>query len=297
MNTERLRSKAIVSQSIEGSVLRDYISITGPGITLLMLITALSSIWIASKGAINTSLLFWTLIGLALCCSGSSILNNCYDADIDAVMGRTKNRAIPLGRIDIRSATKLAIILIFLSFLVLSIFVNLLSAFLSMIGVFIYYFLYTRFLKRKTPHATEIGGIAGALPPLIGWAAVKNGIDAEAFVLFLIILIWQPIHFWSLASLYRDDYIRAKIPVMPVISERKTLELMLIYLVLLSVASILPFVFEFCGSFYLRASIFLNVIYFVIFFMKLSGKKIDRTLFRYSIVYLSLIFLSMLIDL
>ncbi len=297
MNTEGLRSKAIVSQSIGGSVLRDYISITGPGITLLMLITALSSIWIASKGAINTSLLFWTLTGLALCCSGSSILNNCYDADIDAVMERTKNRAVPLGRIDIKSATKLAIILIILSFLVLSIFVNLLSAFLSMMGVFIYYFLYTRFLKRKTPHATEIGGIAGALPPLIGWAAVKNGIDAEAFVLFLIILIWQPIHFWSLASLYRDDYIRAKIPVMPAISERKTLELMLIYLILLSVASILPFVSEFCGSFYLGASIFLNVIYFVIFFMKLSGKKIDRTLFRYSIVYLSLIFFSMLIDL
>ncbi len=297
MNTEGLRSRVIVSQSIGRGVFRDYISVTGPGITLLMLITAFSSIWIASKGAINTSLLFWTLTGLALCCSGSTILNNCYDADIDAVMERTKNRPIPLGRIDIRSATKFGMLLIILSFIFLSIFVNLLSAFLSMIGAFIYYFLYTRFLKRKTPHATEIGGIAGALPPLIGCAAVKNGIDAEAFVLFLIILIWQPLHFWSFASLYRDDYIKAGIPVMPAISERKTSELMLIYLVLLSMASILPFVLEFCGSFYLWVSILLNVIYFVIFFMKLSGKKIDRTLFRYSIVYLSLIFLSMLIDL
>lgn len=297
MSTEGLRNKTFLVAGSGISVLWDCISITGPGITLLMLLTAFSGMWIASKGMINPSTAFWTLTGLALCCSGSSIINNCFDADIDAVMERTKNRALASGRICIRSSLIMAVSFVILSLFVLSIFVNKLSAILSATGFFVYSFIYTGILKRKTPHATEIGGIAGALPPLIGWAAVKKTVDPQAFILFLIILLWQPPHFWSLAGLYRDDYIRAAVPAMPVISEKRTLRLMLIYLIFLSIASITPYFLKLMGSTYLGIAVLLNVVYFGIYIWRmLAGRKIDRILFRYSIVYLSLLFLFMIID-
>jgi len=279
----------------------DYIRLTSPGITLLVMLTGFTGMWIASRGTaipLNPSLFLWGLLGIGLASAGSSVFNNCYDRDIDSLMDRTIKRPLPSGRISVYGTLVFGICLSLVAFIILNLFVNTLSAFLSMLAIFVYAFLYTVILKRRTPLATEIGGISGALPPVIGWAAVRGSIGFEALLLFAIMFLWQPPHFWSLASRHKEDYKRACIPTMPVVRpDRETDLRSLLYVISLVVVTFMPYITGIAGGVYLAFSVALGTLYLLLYLLSFfSGRDLNRPLFFYSIIYLSLIFLSMAID-
>lgn len=276
----------------------EYIKLTSPGITLLVALTGFTGMWIASRGTAEPLLFLWCLLGIALSSAGSSVFNNYYDRDIDRLMKRTSKRPLPSGKVNPAGAFIFGISLSLASFLVLNFFVNTLSAVLAALAILVYAFLYTVILKRKTPHATEIGGISGALPPVIGWVAVKGSVGIEALLLFAIMFLWQPPHFWSLASRYREDYKNAGIPTMPlIVSEDETNIRSLIYIASLLVVSFLPYLTGMFGKLYLSVSLTLGIIYLLLYLVTLFSKRdLNRSLFFYSIIYLSLIFLCMVID-
>ncbi len=275
----------------------DYLRLTSPGITLLVLLTGLAGMLLASRGTVDPlppPLFLWTLLGIGLATAGSSVLNNWYDRDIDALMSRTIHRPLPERRIDIKRAFIFGITLVVTALFILGLFVNLLSAMLAMLAVVVYSYLYTVILKRRTPFATEIGGISGAIPPLIGWSAVKGGLSIEPFILFSLIFLWQPPHFWSLATRYKEEYKKAGIPCLPVVASRiETALRSLIYITSLLVVSLMPYFIGMAGKFYLFVSLSLGIGYILLYLVSLFNEK-DRSkpLFLYSIMYLSIIFLS-----
>jgi protoheme IX farnesyltransferase len=277
-----------------------YIKLTSPGITMLVTLTGFIGMWIASRGAggINPGLFLWALLGLALASSGSSVFNNYYDRDIDRVMKRTSGRPLPDGRIRPSNALLFGIALSLTAFGIMAVFVNMMSALLVIAAIFTYSFVYTVILKRRTPLATEIGGISGALPPLIGWAAVRNGVGFEAWLLFIIMFLWQPPHFWSLALRYRDDYKRAKIPTMSAVRSGTEITIRsLLYVASLVCASFMPYFIGMFNDIYFIAAMILGAIYVAGYMFALFSKKdMNRQLFAYSIIYLSLLFISMAAD-
>lgn len=300
MNMVSLKTKLYMKELRQHNIV-DYLRLTSPGITLLIILTGFAGMLLASRGTVNPlppSLFLWTLLSIGLASAGSSVLNNWYDSDIDSLMSRTANRPLPMGKIGRNEAFFFGIIFIILAIVALILFVNLMAAFLAAISVFVYSYLYTVILKRRSPLATEIGGISGAMPPLIGWVAVKEGLSLEAFILFSIIFLWQPPHFWSLASRYREDYEKAGIPTMPVIASKDEIILRsLIYVTSLFMVSLMPFLIGMSGKLYLSASLTLGIIYLFLYLTTFFSKKdLNRLLFFYSIIYLSLIFLFMAID-
>ncbi len=238
------------------------------------------------------------LLGIGLASGGASVFNNYYDRDIDHIMRRTSNRPLPAGRIPPLGALTFGIYLSCSAFLILALFVNILSAFLAVVTIFLYSYLYTVLLKRRTSLATEIGGIPGALPPVIGWAAVRGDINFDALMLFAIVFFWQPPHFWALASRYRTDYEKAGIPTMPVVrTEKETKRRSIFYIALLMTISQLPYYVGMAGKLYLFISLTLGVIYLLIYLISFMTKQItDKHLFYYSIIYLSIIFIFMTMD-
>lgn len=279
----------------------DYMRLTSPGITLLIILTGLTGMLLASRGTANPlppSLFLWTLLGIGLSSAGSSVLNNWYDRDIDSLMSRTVARPLPQGRIEKNKALFFGIILIILSAVALIFFVNPMAAFLAAISVFVYSYLYTVILKRRSFFATEIGGISGAMPPLIGWVAVREGLSLEAFILFSIIFLWQPPHFWSLASRYKRDYERAGIPTMPVMASKDEIILRsLLYVTSLFMVSLLPYFIGMAGRIYAGVSSILGVIYLLLYSVSFLVKRdLSRLLFFYSITYLLVIFILLSID-
>ncbi|MCI4624628.1 MAG: heme o synthase [Candidatus Magnetoovum sp. WYHC-5] len=276
----------------------DYIKVTGPRINLLVIVTGFVGMWIGAKGMPESGILFWGLLGLSLASAGASVFNNYYDRDIDALMGRTKNRPLPCGRISRVGVFFYAFMLSATAFSILAVFVNGISALLSLFAVVVYSFLYTVIMKRHTPLATEIGGIAGAMPPVIGWVAVQGHIGIEAVLLFLIMLLWQPPHFWALALNYKDDYKKAGVPVMPVAkTDEETINRSFIYVILLVIASLIPYIIHMAGLLYFYITLALGMFY-IYLYLKVIFTKVDlnRQLFRYSIVYLSFSFVVMAVD-
>ncbi len=276
----------------------DYIKLTAPRINLLVLVTAFIGIRVASRGEADTSLIIFTLVGVSLASAGASVFNNYYDRDIDRLMGRTLNRPLPSGVVEPSNVLFWGYLLSAASFLVLIIFVNSITAVLAMLSIVVYSYVYTILLKRKTPLATEIGGIAGALPPVIGWTAVQGRIGIEAMVLFSIILLWQPPHFWSLASRYIEDYKKAGIPAMPVARPGKeTILRSMIYIISLVVTTFFPYITGIAGYFYLFIALSLGLVYSLLYAMSLiSDKDMSRYLFFYSILYLTSIYGFIAID-
>lgn len=279
----------------------NYLRLTSPGITLLVLITGLTGMLLASRGTANPlppSLFLWTLLSIGLVSAGSSVLNNWYDRDIDGLMSRTMNRPLPQGRIEKKKAFFFGLGIIIIGVIALTFFVNLLTALLAILAAFIYSYLYTVILKRRSPLATEIGGISGAIPPIIGWTAIRGTLNLEAILLFFIIFLWQPPHFWSLASIYKDDYKKAGIPTLPVISSNdETILRSLMYIISLVVVSLLPYFVRMTGKLYLYISLLLGIIYISLYFLSFFAKKeLNRLLFFYSIIYLLVIFTLLLID-
>jgi protoheme IX farnesyltransferase len=185
----------------------DFVEMTKPRIALLVLVTTYSGMWLASGGVLSLELVFFTLLGTGLASASSGVLNNYIDREIDKVMTRTRNRALPTGRLDPQIALGFGLLLGFTGFVILFYAVNPLTAALAVGTILFYVVIYTAWLKRSSPLCTEIGGVAGALPPVLGWAAVTNDIGWPALVMFLIMFLWQPPHFWALALLRVDDKI------------------------------------------------------------------------------------------
>ncbi len=280
------------------SVLKDYLVLTKPGIVLLVLITTLTGMYLAKRGFPNSWLVFWTLLGTGLASAGSAVLNHFFDKDIDALMNRTKDRPLPSGSINPRNAFIFGIALIILSMFILSYKVNLLTTFFVFLASFFYVVVYTLALKRKSPLATEIGGVSGALPPVIGYAAVKNSIGFEALILFLIMFMWQPPHFWVLAIKYAQDYKQAGIPTLPVSkgilhTKVKTL----IYTASLLPLSLLPFFYGISGHVYFVSALVLSSIYLILTLKFVFSKKPNGMfIFFYSVLYIALLFSIMVFD-
>jgi protoheme IX farnesyltransferase len=256
--------------------------------------------WLASGGVLSLELVFFTLLGTGLASASSGVLNNYIDREIDKVMTRTRNRALPTGRLDPQIALGFGLLLGFTGFVILFYAINPLTAALAVGTILFYVVIYTAWLKRSSPLCTEIGGVAGALPPVLGWAAVTNDIGWPALVMFLIMFLWQPPHFWALALLRVDEYRRAGIPMLPVArGTRVTKFRMLVYTVALLPATAAMYGLGFVGSAYLVAAIGLGLAYLgltIKFMMEPVTPRGARKLFGFSIIYLLVLFVMIFVD-
>ncbi len=283
------------------AVVRSYSQLLKPKIIFLLLITTAGAMWIAGQGQVDPSLFWATLLGGAMSAGSANTINMIYDRDIDDVMERTRHRPLPSGRIQVRDALVFAVVLAVGAFVLLAVAANLLSACLAMSGIAVYVGVYTHWLKRHSTQNIVIGGAAGAIPPLVGWAAVTNQLDWAAWVMFAIIFIWTPPHFWALAILKREDYRKAGVPMLPVVrGERYTAWSILGYaLLMLPVTLLLVYPLHVMGSVYLAVAVVLGL-GLIWRTVRLIQDPYDRdraaSLFMYANVYLLLLCLGMGID-
>ncbi len=282
-------------------IARSYYQLTKPRIIPLLLITTAASMWIASKGQVDFFQLMITLLGGTLAAASAQVLNCIYDQDIDYAMQRTRSRPIPSGKVQPRHALIFALVLAVLSFGLFAIFINLLSAGLAFSGILFYMLVYTHWLKRHTTQNIVIGGAAGSIPPLVGWAAVTGELSWPAWVLFAIIFLWTPPHFWALALMIKDDYQEVSIPMLPVIEgEEKTVRQIWLYtLLFVPCTFLLTYPCLASGWFYTICAMILGLIFLKqVWQLKQSpyDKDSARSLFKFSIFYLMLLCMAMIID-
>jgi protoheme IX farnesyltransferase len=278
-------------------VVADYVALTKPKVQSLLLLTTVCSMEIAGDPSVG--LIALTVVGGYLSAGGAGAVNHWYDRDIDAQMPRTANRPVPSGRVAPRAALIYGIALALLSFVLLTTTVNLLAACLALAGFLGYVFVYTMWLKRRTPQNIVIGGAAGAFPPLVGWAAVTGGLGGMPLYLFAIVFFWTPPHFWALSLLMKEEYKRVGVPMLPVVrGEDETRRQILLYAVLLWAITQLPFCAGGLGTIYLVSSLVLGA-------LLIGGavqlyRRADRTsalrLYLFSLLYLALLFGTMVLD-
>ncbi len=277
----------------------NYVDLMKPHVTVLLLGVTAAAMAIAKQGLPPLALVIPTLLGGAMA-AGSANCINCYiDRDIDKIMGRTQRRSLPSGRVEPRQALVFGIILGISSFIILTLFVNLLSAVLAFSAILFYVFVYTLWLKRSTVQNIVIGGAAGAVPVLVGWAAITNNLSLPAIWLFAIIFFWTPPHFWALSLLIQKDYEKAGIPMLPVVKgEAETRRQILLYSLLLMALTLVLFAMGTMGYFYLVGAVILGggLVYLAIRLWRDQSKKWARTLFWYSNMYLAAIFAIMVMD-
>lgn len=281
------------------TVWRDYLELCKPRVVALMLLTVLVGMYLATPGWVPFSTLSATLLGIGLCAGSAAAVNHLVDKRIDAMMLRTKNRPVAHGRVSASQALWFAMILGVIGLAVLNYGVNTLTALLSFITIIGYAGIYTGFLKRATPQNIVIGGLAGAAPPLLGWTAVANHLDPQALLLVLIIFTWTPPHFWALAIYRFEDYQQAEIPMLPVTHGIHCTKLnILLYTILLLVVSVLPFVVGMSGWLYLLGAMLLGLrfLYWVIVLYRSEKPIVAMQTFRFSIIYLMLLFVFLLVD-
>jgi heme o synthase len=280
------------------ALMKTYLELAKLRIVLLLCFTTATAMVIAEGGLPGSGLFIATLVGGALASAGSSAINQYLDRDMDARMSRTSRRPIPSGRIDPLSALVFGIGLIAWSVVVLAVLVNWLAALLAFIGAVYYVVLYTIILKRNTVVNILIGGGAGAIPVLVGWAAVRGSLNFEAFLLFAIVFYWTPPHSWALALLVNVDYARANVPMMPVArGEHATRVQILLYSLQLLVISLLPVIFGTLGWVYLvMALLGAGLVYFSLLLLRGATKALARTTYKYSTAYLAFLFLMMMVD-
>jgi heme o synthase len=279
-------------------IVADYIALTKPGIMTLLLTTTLCAMLIAARGIPPFWLVVVTMLGGALASGGANALNCFIDRDIDAQMARTRNRAVAAGRVSPDAALAFGVTLTVASVLVLGVIVNWTAAALALAGNLYYVFVYTKWLKRATPHNIVIGGAAGAVPPLVGWAAVTGDLSPLAWGLFAIIFAWTPPHFWALALLKQGDYTRAAVPMLPVVSgEAETRRQIVIYTVGLALLCIALTPLG-LGAIYLGSALLLNSIFlwFAIRLYFQPSKRVARQMFFFSLWYLALLFTAAVVD-
>jgi protoheme IX farnesyltransferase len=291
---EAKKEVGVVRQTIA-----NYVDLMKPHVTVLLLGVTAAAMAIANQGLPPLVLVIPTLLGGAMA-AGSANCINCYiDRDIDQIMGRTQRRSLPSGRVEPRQALIFGIILGVGAFIILTAFVNLLSALLACSAILFYVFVYTLGLKRTSTQNIVIGGAAGAVPVLVGWAAITNNLSLPAIWLFAIIFYWTPPHFWALSLLIQKDYEKARIPMMPVVmGEYETRRQILLYSLLLLAVTLVLFAMGAMGYFYLAGAVILSggMIYLAIRVLRDQSKKWARTLFWYSNMYLAAIFAVMVLD-
>jgi len=275
----------------------DYVTLTKPRVQSLLLLTTVTTMYVA--GDPSLTLVALTVLGGSLSAGGAGAVNHWFDRDIDARMARTATRPVAAGRVSPRAALSFGLLLAALSFALLALTVNLLAACLALAGFLGYVLVYTCWLKRSTPQNIVIGGAAGAVPPLVGWAAVTGGVDSTALYLFAIVFYWTPPHFWALSLLMKDEYARVGVPMMPVVhGEAETRRQILLYTWLLLVLTLLPVVFGFFGALYAVAALGLGAA-FVWHATRLKARADRRWALRtylFSLAYLAVLFCAMVAD-
>ncbi len=291
------QTAAIEGRAVLPSALRDYLTLTKPKVQSLLLLTTVTTMYVAGDPSIG--LVFLTCLGGALSAGGAGAVNHAVDRDIDRLMARTADRPVAAGRISPAAALSFGALLAGSSFLLLALTVNPLAAALSLSGFLGYVFVYTLWLKRRTPQNIVIGGAAGAVPPLVAWAAVTGGLSGTAFYLFAIIFFWTPPHFWALSLLMKDEYAKVGVPMLPVVrGEGETRRQILLYTILLYAVTQLPFC---AGGFnfeYLFASMTLGAgfIYCAVRLLRTANRTWALRTYLFSLAYLALLFVSMPID-
>jgi protoheme IX farnesyltransferase len=278
-------------------LLGDYVELTKPKVQSLLLLTTIATMYVA--GDPSPLLVFWTCLGGYLSAGGAGAVNHWFDRDIDAQMARTATRPVPSGRVAPYAALAFGCTLAVLSLVELSLAVNPLAAGLSFSGFLGYVFVYTVWLKRRTPQNIVIGGAAGAVPPLVGWAAVTGSVSGTAVILFFIVFFWTPPHFWALSLLMKDEYAKVGVPMLPVVrGERETRRQILLYSVLLYAVTQLPFCAGGFGAIYLVASLTLGLGFIAgaVRLYRRADRRSALQLYLFSLAYLALLFCSMVAD-
>jgi heme o synthase len=279
--------------------MRDFLTLTKPVVVLLLLVTTYAGLVMGGKAWPSIQLTFWVLLGGYLAAGGSSALNQYVDRDLDQNMQRTARRPLAAGRMTPAEGLAFGLALSIMSFYVFAGLVNLLAAFLSLAGILYYVVLYSILLKKATVQNIVIGGGAGAIPPLVGWAAATGSLNVPALFLFAIVFMWTPPHFWALAIVRKNDYARAGVPMLPVVrGEKETRWQILLYTLELVAVSLLLPVFNFTGMIYLVSSIVLGIWLINIAWQvwRKEGNKIAWKMYRYSSMYLAFIFLALMLD-
>jgi protoheme IX farnesyltransferase len=282
-----------------GQVLKAYVQLTKPRIVTLLLITTVPAMVVAADGMPSIWLILATLLGGTLSAGGANAINQYYDRDIDRLMNRTSSRPLPTHRVEPHKALAFGVALGVLAFVWLTLTVNVLSAALSLAALLFYVFVYTVWMKRSTPQNIVIGGAAGAVPCLVGWAAVTNRLSLAAWILFAIVFCWTPPHFWALAMKYKDDYAAAGVPMLPVVSSvNETTRGILLYSLLTVCETILLLPVARLGPLYLLTALILGggFLYLAVRLRRHPDVPRALGLFKYSITYLALLFLAMAAD-
>ena len=278
---------------------RDYVTLTKPRIMSLLLLTGAAGMFVGAQGVPPLGTFAVTMAGLALACGGSSALNHVLDRDLDRLMRRTGHRPVAEDRVTPERALEFGLTLMAFSFVLLASLVNVLTAALALVGGLFYVLVYTRWLKRSTPQNIVIGGAAGAVPPLVGWAAATGNLTLPALFLFLIVFFWTPPHFWALALVIKRDYAAARVPMLPVVrGDDETARQIVWYSIVLVGVTLLPFAWRTAGVAYLAAALLLGAL-----FLRLAWRLRRETttkragaLFHYSLLYLALLFVALAVD-
>jgi len=278
---------------------RDYVILTKPRIMSLLLLTGIAGMFVGARGVPALGDLAVMTAGLALACGGASALNHVLDRDLDRLMRRTGHRPVAEERVTPARALEFGLALTAFSFVLLASLVNVLTALLALVGGLFYVLVYTRWLKRTTPQNIVIGGAAGAVPPLVGWAAATGNLTLPALFLFLIVFFWTPPHFWALALVIKRDYAAARVPMLPVVrGDDETARQIVWYSLVLVAVTLLPFAWHTAGALYLAAALLLGAL-----FLRLAWRLRRETttaragaLFRYSLLYLALLFVALAVD-
>ena len=294
-----MENPSVYSTNNAINIVREFIILTKPRVNLLIMFTAIVGMLLAHQSTLNYELIFFASIGIGLAASAAAIINHVVDQRIDSIMDRTKSRPLVNGSIKPLHAIYFALFLSFSSISLLYILVNSLTALLTLLSIIIYSFIYSVYLKNLTSQNIVIGGIAGAMPPLLGWTSITNQIEPFPLVLFLIIFLWTPPHFWALAVYKYEDYKKAEIPMLPVTHGKDFARLhIFLYSILLFCITLFPFILGLSGFIYLTGVTIIGL-KFVIDAYDLMITKSDRRairLFKYSITYLAILFAALLID-
>ena len=285
--------------AVQRLAFRDYVQLCKPRVVSLIIFTAVVGMFLATPEMVPLNVLVFATLGIGLAAASGAAINQLVDKKIDALMGRTKWRPLPSGRLERHAALAFALVLCGLGMLILVLFVNVITAILTLLSMVGYAVVYSVFLKRATPQNIVIGGAAGAMPPVLGWTAVTGYLDPHSLLLFLIIFAWTPPHFWALAIHRRSEYAKAEIPMLPVTHGVEFTRIqILLYTVIMCVVSVLPFITGMSGLVYLIGAVCLGG-GFLYYSVALYGRE-DETLpmrtFRYSIIYLAGMFTLLLVD-
>lgn len=278
---------------------RDYYEMCKPRVVMLMILTSLVGMFLAVPGMVPLDVLILGNLGIALVAASGAVVNHLIDRKIDIMMKRTHNRPLPQGRVDPKQTIIFAVSIGVLGMAILLFWVNPLCAWLTLASFVGYAFIYTGYLKHATPQNIVIGGLSGAMPPLLGWSAVSGTIEPDALILVLIIFAWTPPHFWALAIHRKEEYAKSGVPMLPVThGEHVTKVHIIVYTAILVVASVFPYFSGMSGLLYLLSSIVLGVGFLVwsglLMFKPKASTAMDT--FKYSIVYLALLFIALVVD-